>query len=52
MATEVAGRVAARARLPAVAAGVPILAAKITVPGVPDWVVPRPRITELIVRGR
>jgi hypothetical protein len=36
MATEVAGRVAARATLPAVAAEAPILAAKITVPGVPD----------------
>jgi len=49
MATEVAGRVAARARLPAVAAGVPILAAKITVP---DWVVPPPRITKLIDQRR
>jgi len=43
---------AARARLPAVAAGAPILAAKITVPGVPDWVVPRPRITKLIDQRR
>jgi len=43
---------AARASRPAVSAGVPILAAKITAPGVPDWVVSRPRITELIARGR
>ena len=51
MATQVAEQVPARARRPAVSAGVPILAAKITVPGVPDWVVPRPRITELIAQG-
>ena len=31
--------------------GDPILASKITAPGVPDWVVPRPRITELIAQG-
>jgi LuxR family transcriptional regulator, maltose regulon positive regulatory protein len=37
---------------PAGPAGAPILAAKITAPGVPDWVVPRPRITKLIARGR
>ena len=29
----------------------PILASKITVPGVPDWTVPRPRITKLIAEG-
>ena len=29
----------------------PILAAKITAPGVPDWAVPRPRITKLIAEG-
>ena len=34
-----------------VSAGVPILASKITAPGVPDWVVSRPRITELIAEG-
>ena len=39
------------ARRPAVSAGIPILAAKITVPGVPDWAVPRPRITKLIAEG-
>ena len=31
--------------------GNPILAAKITVPDVPDWAVQRPRITELIAEG-
>ncbi len=29
----------------------PILTAKLTAPGVPDWAVPRRRITELIARG-
>ena len=38
MATQVARHVAAQARRPAVSAGVPVLAAKITAPGVPDWV--------------
>ena len=32
--------------------GVPILASKITAPGVPDWALPRPRITKLIAQGR
>jgi len=27
------------------------MAAKITAPGVPGWVVPRPRITKLIAEG-
>ncbi len=43
---------AGRARRPAVSAAVPILASKVTAPGVPDWTVPRPRITELIAEGR
>jgi len=51
MATQVAGQVAARIRRVAVSAGVPIVAAKVTAPGVPDWVVLRPRITKLIARG-
>jgi len=51
MTTQVASR-AARASRPAVSADAPILAAKITAPGLPDWVVPRPRITKLIARGR
>jgi LuxR family transcriptional regulator, maltose regulon positive regulatory protein len=51
MATQVAGQVAARVRRPTVPAGVPIVPAKISAPGVPDWAVPRPRITELIAEG-
>ena len=51
MVADVAGQVAAPARQPAVSAGIPILAAKITVPGVQEWVVPRPRITKLIAEG-
>ncbi len=51
MATHAAERVAARARRPAVSAGVPIVAAKITAPGVPGWAVSRPRITKLIAQG-
>jgi hypothetical protein len=51
MATSGANQVAARARRPAVSADVPILAAKITVPSVPDWALPRPRITKLIAQG-
>jgi len=38
MATQVARPVVAQARRPAVSAGVPVLAATITAPGVPDWV--------------
>ena len=51
MAVDVAGRMAAPARRPTVSADIPILAARITVPGVPDWAVPRPRITKLIAEG-
>ena len=51
MATYAAERVATRARRPAVSAGVPIVAAKITAPGVPGWAVSRPRITKLIAQG-
>ena len=51
MVANVAGQVAAPARRPAVSAGIPILAARISVPGVPDWAVPRPRITKLIAEG-
>ena len=51
MATYAAEQVAAPARRPAASAGIPILASKITVPGVPDWTVPRPRITKLIAEG-
>ena len=52
MATNVAEQVAAPARWPGVSAGVPVLASKITAPGVPGWAVPRPRITKLIAEGR
>ncbi len=51
MTTQVAKQAAARARR-AVSADVPILASKITAPGVPDWALPRPRITKLIAQGR
>jgi len=51
MTTQVANQVAPRARWPAISADAPILASKITVRGVPDWAVPRPRITTLIAEG-
>src|SRR5215831_1387006 len=51
MATHAAGQVAPITGRPAVSAGIPILASKITVPGVPDWTVPRPRITKQIAEG-
>jgi LuxR family transcriptional regulator, maltose regulon positive regulatory protein len=51
MANQVARQAAAHAR-PGVSAGVPILRAKVTAPDVPDWALPRPRISELIARGR
>ncbi len=52
MATHVTRLVAAQAGTPVRSAGAPILAAKITAPGVPGWAVPRPRVTELIAQGR
>ncbi len=51
MATYAAEQVAPPARRPTAPAGIPILASKITVPGVPGWTVPRPRITKLIAEG-
>jgi hypothetical protein len=51
MTTEVAQQVPPRARRPAVSVGVPILASKVTVPSVPDWALPRPRISKLIAQG-
>ena len=52
MAAGISGQVAApTGPPPAVSAGIPILTARITVPGVPEWAVPRPRITELIAEG-
>ncbi len=50
MATHVAGQVSTRGRRSA-SAEAPILAAKITVPHVPDWAVQRPRITKLVAEG-
>ncbi len=32
-------------------AGDPLLASKVTVPGVPEWLIPRPRIQALIAQG-
>ena len=52
MAAHVTKQVTTRARGSAVSADVPILASKITAPGVPGWVLPRPRITKLIAEGR
>jgi hypothetical protein len=46
--TNAARQVAPSPGRPAVSAGVPILASKITAPGVPGWAVQRPRLTELI----
>ncbi len=51
MAVHGAKQAGARARQSAVSAGDPVLAAKITAPGVPGWAVSRPRITELIGQG-
>ena len=52
MATQVALKVATRDRRPAGSAGIPIVASKITAPGMPDWVLRRPRITKVIAEGR
>jgi LuxR family transcriptional regulator, maltose regulon positive regulatory protein len=35
----------------AAGAGDPLLASKVTVPGVPEWLIPRPRIQALIAQG-
>jgi LuxR family maltose regulon positive regulatory protein len=51
MATYAAEQAAAPASRPAASTDIPILASKITVPCVPDWTVPRPRITKLIAEG-
>jgi LuxR family maltose regulon positive regulatory protein len=48
MATHGTSQVGTRARRSAVSAGDPVLTAKITAPGVPEWAVQRPRITKLI----
>jgi LuxR family transcriptional regulator, maltose regulon positive regulatory protein len=51
MAAQVPSQASAPGRRPAGSGGHPILTSKITVPGVPDWAVPRPRITGLIAEG-
>ncbi len=51
MAVNAAKQVVTSRRRPAAPAGDPILAANITAPDLPDWVVPRSRITKLIAQG-
>ena len=51
MATYAAEQVPPPTGRTAASAGIPILASKITVPAVPGWTVPRPRITKLIADG-
>jgi LuxR family transcriptional regulator, maltose regulon positive regulatory protein len=51
MAAYVPTQASTRGRRTAVSAGDPILTSKITAPSVPDWAVPRPRITRLIAEG-
>ena len=46
-----APQVTAGSRLPTVSVGGTALAPRITAPGVPDWVVQRPRIIKLIADG-
>ena len=51
MANHGASPVATRTRRSVLSADDPVPAAKITVPGVPEWAVQRPRITKLIAEG-
>jgi LuxR family maltose regulon positive regulatory protein len=51
MVTHGADQAATHTRNSAASAGDPVLASKITAPGVPDWAIQRPRITELITQG-
>jgi LuxR family maltose regulon positive regulatory protein len=51
MVAPAAGQMATRARAAAVSGDIPILAAKITAPDVPDWAVQRPRVRQLITRA-
>ena len=51
MASHAANQVSTRGRRAIVSVGDPILISKITPPDVPDWAVPRPRITKLIAEG-
>ena len=51
MAAHAANETSTRGRRAAVSGGDPILTSKITPPNVPDWAVPRPRITQQIAEG-
>ncbi len=51
MAASVAQGVGTRGRRPPAPFDEPILASKITAPGVPDWAIQRPRISKLIAQG-
>ena len=51
MAAQVPSQASTRGRRSAVSGSDPILTSKITAPNVPDWAVPRPRITRLIAEG-
>ena len=51
MAVHAAKQVVTGSRRSAASAGDPVLASMITAPDVPDWVVRRPRISELIAQG-
>jgi ATP/maltotriose-dependent transcriptional regulator MalT len=51
MTADVGGPMAASGRRAAASASDAVLASQITVPGVPGWAVPRPRITRLIAEG-
>ena len=51
MVTSVALTATAGSGRPAAGPGDPLLASKVTVPGVPEWLIPRPRIEALIAQG-
>ncbi len=51
MADQAPNQASTRSRRPAASASDPVLTSKITAPNVPDWAVPRPRITRLIAEG-
>src|SRR4029077_16543304 len=51
MAVQVPSQASTRSRRAAVSGSDPILTSKITAPNVPDWAVPRQRITRLIAEG-
>ena len=51
MATSAAGPAPASSTRAVTRAGDPLLASKITIPGIPGWLVPRPRLDQLIGHG-